>query len=174
MTTGSLNLSDVERFRGIVAARFGLQFEDSKLGFLAEVLRKRLQEGSEPSICYLDRLEADPQIEAESAALARELTINETYFFRNISQFQAFSEIVLPERITRAEFMAKMLEHKIAVGYHYAPIHLFTLYRERGFKEGMFPITERVGKQIVTLPMFYALTKNEVEHTVAAVKSILQ
>lgn len=83
-------------------------------------------------------------------------------------------QIVLPDRITRAEFMAKMLEHHIAVGYHYAPIHLFTLYRARGFKEGMFPVAEHVGKQIVSLPMFYALTKADVERTVAAVKSILQ
>ncbi|NEX59884.1 DegT/DnrJ/EryC1/StrS family aminotransferase [Noviherbaspirillum galbum] len=83
-------------------------------------------------------------------------------------------QIVLPERITRAEFMAKMLEHQIACGYHYAPIHLFTLYRERGFKEGMFPVAERVGRQIVTLPMFFALTENDVERTVGAVKSVLQ
>jgi dTDP-4-amino-4,6-dideoxygalactose transaminase len=51
---------------------------------------------------------------------------------------------------------------------------LFKLYRERGFKEGMFPIAEHIGKQIVSLPMFYALTKSDVERTVAAVKSILQ
>jgi hypothetical protein len=24
------------------------------------------------------------------------------------------------------------------IGYHYPPIHLLSLYRERGFKEGMF------------------------------------
>ena len=83
-------------------------------------------------------------------------------------------QLVLPERITRADFMAKMLEKNIGVGYHYAPIHLFTLYRERGFKEGMFPVAERVGRQIVTLPMFNALTQKDVERTVAAVKSVLQ
>jgi dTDP-4-amino-4,6-dideoxygalactose transaminase len=83
-------------------------------------------------------------------------------------------QIVLPNSITRADFMAKMLEHQIAVGYHYAPIHLFTMYRARGFKEGMFPVAEHVGKQIVTLPMFYAMSMQDVERTVAAVKSILQ
>lgn len=83
-------------------------------------------------------------------------------------------QLVLPERMTRADFMAKMLEKNIGVGYHYAPIHLFKLYRERGFKEGMFPVAERIGRQIVTLPMFYALTENDVERTVGAVKSVLQ
>jgi dTDP-4-amino-4,6-dideoxygalactose transaminase len=83
-------------------------------------------------------------------------------------------QLVLPERITRASFMAKMMEKNIGVGYHYAPIHLFKLYRERGFKEGMFPVAERVGRQIVTLPMFSAMTENDVERAVGAVESVLQ
>jgi dTDP-4-amino-4,6-dideoxygalactose transaminase len=83
-------------------------------------------------------------------------------------------QLVLPERITRATFMAKMMEKNIGVGYHYAPIHLFKLYRERGFREGMFPVAERVGRQIVTLPMFSAMTESDVERAVGAVESVLQ
>jgi dTDP-4-amino-4,6-dideoxygalactose transaminase len=83
-------------------------------------------------------------------------------------------QIILPERIKRADFMAQMLQqHNIGIGYHYAPIHLFTLYRERGFKEGMFPVAERIGRQTVTLPMFSAMTKADVERAVDAVKSVL-
>ena len=48
------------------------------------------------------------------------------------------------------------------------------LYRERGFKEGMFPVAERIGRQIVTLPMFAAMSENDVERTVGAVESVLQ
>lgn len=82
-------------------------------------------------------------------------------------------QIVLPERITRAEFMEKMKAHNIGVGYHYAPIHLFKLYRALGFKEGMFPVAERVGKQIVSLPMFYAMNESDVERTCAAMREVL-
>ncbi len=81
--------------------------------------------------------------------------------------------VVLPETVNRGEFMQKMLDVKIGLGYHYRAIHLFTLYRERGFKEGMFPIAERVGKQIVTLPLFPAMTNADVERVVSAVKSCL-
>ncbi|RJG06322.1 DegT/DnrJ/EryC1/StrS aminotransferase family protein [Noviherbaspirillum cavernae] len=83
-------------------------------------------------------------------------------------------QIVLPERITRAEFMEKMLQRNIGIGYHYPPIHLFKLYLERGFKKGMFPISEHVGRQIVTLPMFSVMTEQDVERAVAAVKAVLQ
>jgi dTDP-4-amino-4,6-dideoxygalactose transaminase len=67
-----------------------------------------------------------------------------------------------------------MKQRGIGIGYHYPAIHLLKLYRERGFKEGMFPVAERVGKRIVSLPMFSALTENEVERAVGAVKSVLQ
>jgi dTDP-4-amino-4,6-dideoxygalactose transaminase len=81
--------------------------------------------------------------------------------------------LVLPERIARAAFMRGMLDLNIGVGFHYAAIHLFTLYRQRGFREGMFPVAERVCRQIVTLPLFPAMTMSDVERVVAAVKSIL-
>ncbi len=82
-------------------------------------------------------------------------------------------QVVLPDRITRPEFMEKMKAHNIGIGFHYAPIHLFKLYRERGFKEGMFPVAERVGKQIVSLPMFYAMSESDVERTCAAMREVL-
>ncbi|SDF40969.1 MULTISPECIES: DegT/DnrJ/EryC1/StrS aminotransferase family protein [unclassified Duganella] len=85
-------------------------------------------------------------------------------------------QIILPDcgPATRADFMRAMQERfNIGTGYHYAPIHLFTLYRERGFKEGMFPIAEKIGRLTVTLPMFYAMTTADVDRAVAAVKAIL-
>ena len=75
--------------------------------------------------------------------------------------------------MARADFMAKMKERNIGVGYHYAPIHLFKLYRALGFEEGMFPEAERVGKQIVSLPMFYAMNEGDVGRTCAAMREVL-
>ena len=82
-------------------------------------------------------------------------------------------QIVLPDRITRPDFMAKMKDRNIGIGFHYAPIHLFKLYRALGFKEGMFPVAERVGKQIVSLPMFYAMNESDVERTCTAMSEVL-
>ncbi|NVM77828.1 dTDP-4-amino-4,6-dideoxygalactose transaminase [Duganella sp. SG902] len=85
-------------------------------------------------------------------------------------------QIILPDQgpTTRADFMNAMKERfNIGTGYHYAPIHLFTMYRERGFKEGMFPVAEKIGRLTVTLPMFYAMTTADVDRVAAAVKAIL-
>ncbi len=85
-------------------------------------------------------------------------------------------QIILPDNGpgTRATFMTRLQqEHNVGTGYHYAPIHLFKMYRERGFKEGMFPVSEKIGRLTVTLPMFYAMTLQDVERAVAAVKAVL-
>ncbi|MDQ2989289.1 MAG: DegT/DnrJ/EryC1/StrS aminotransferase family protein [Pseudomonadota bacterium] len=85
-------------------------------------------------------------------------------------------QIILPDRgpTTRADFMTRMKEeHNVGTGFHYAAIHLFTLYRERGFHEGMFPESERIGRLTVTLPLFYAMTEADVERSVRAVKAVL-
>ncbi|MGN6703183.1 MAG: DegT/DnrJ/EryC1/StrS family aminotransferase, partial [Burkholderiaceae bacterium] len=82
-------------------------------------------------------------------------------------------QLVLPERMRRADFMEQMMARGIGIGYHYPAIHLFSLYRARGFGDGMFPVAESVGRRIVSLPMFATMSDDDVERTVAAVKSVL-
>jgi dTDP-4-amino-4,6-dideoxygalactose transaminase len=81
--------------------------------------------------------------------------------------------LVLPEHIDRAQFMQHMLDVGIGLGFHYRAIHLFSYYRARGFTDGMFPIAERIGKQIITLPLFPAMNEVDVERVVSEVKSRL-
>jgi dTDP-4-amino-4,6-dideoxygalactose transaminase len=100
-----------------------------------------------------------------------QLPVNNTEDTEN-SNWHLF-QIILPKTVVRADFMKKMAELNIGTGFHYSPIHLFTLYRQRGFKEGMFPVAEHIGYQTVTLPMFTMLQKSDVERVVAAVKSCL-
>ncbi|TXT24190.1 MAG: glutamine--scyllo-inositol transaminase [Gallionellaceae bacterium] len=82
-------------------------------------------------------------------------------------------QIVLPQEIARAGFMEKMKARNIGCGVHYPPIHLFKLYRERGFREGMFPVAESVGRRIVTLPLFPAMAEADVERVCAAVRDVV-
>ncbi len=99
-----IDSAHVQRFRGLVAARLGLFFDDNRLDFLDEVLRRRLAAaaGVATAAAYLDRLVAGAAPGAaavELRALAHELTIAETYFFRNPDQFHAFTQVVLPARL---------------------------------------------------------------------------
>ncbi len=87
--------SEPEQFRDLVASRFGLWFEDAKLASLGELLERRARGRGLAIPHYLAQLGSDGQ---EAGALASELTVGETYFFRNSDQFRAF-EHVLEERM---------------------------------------------------------------------------
>jgi chemotaxis protein methyltransferase CheR len=99
--------NEMERFRAVIGQQIGLRFDDAKLGFLSQVLQRRLREKGWGSDVYLRELEYQPS-DSELAALARELTVGETYFFRNNEQFRALAQVVLPDRM-RARQVAKTL-----------------------------------------------------------------
>jgi chemotaxis protein methyltransferase CheR len=98
VTTVLLEPAGLERFRLIVERRFGLQHDDSKLEQLADVVRSRLAATRSPSLpSYLELLQSRGSDELR--VLAEQLTVNETFFFRNNDNFRALAELVIPERI---------------------------------------------------------------------------
>jgi chemotaxis protein methyltransferase CheR len=89
----------LSRFRAALAAHLGLHFEEARSNELSDVFG-RLCAGSEGGAAgYLARLESASPPRAVLHALVRQLTVGETYFFRNPEQLRAFAEIVLPERL---------------------------------------------------------------------------
>jgi chemotaxis protein methyltransferase CheR len=104
----SVRPEHIDGFRRIVADRLGLQFDETKLGFLAEVLRGRLAASRHAPALYLAKLESIAP-DQELRVLAQDLTVGETYFFRNIDQFQALTDVALPDR-RRAQSAHKRLQ----------------------------------------------------------------
>ncbi|MDQ7977434.1 DegT/DnrJ/EryC1/StrS aminotransferase family protein [Paraburkholderia sp. SARCC-3016] len=86
-------------------------------------------------------------------------------------------QITLPlEKLSvdRAGFMGALKERGIGSGVHYPAIHLFSLYRARGFREGMFPHAERFGATTVTLPLFTQMNERDVARVCRAVDEICE
>ena len=56
--------------------------------------------------------------------------------------------------------------HRNGIGakVYFPPVHLMPLYRKLGWKEGDLPITERVAKEVITLPMYPDLTVMEMDY----------
>jgi dTDP-4-amino-4,6-dideoxygalactose transaminase len=74
----------------------------------------------------------------------------------------------------RDELRAHLDEQGISTGIHYpVPVHLQPAYRQLGYSVGNFPITERLTREIVSLPMHPFLTRADVEHVAAAIASFL-
>jgi dTDP-4-amino-4,6-dideoxygalactose transaminase len=86
-------------------------------------------------------------------------------------------QVVLPEaRLTlkRADVMAQLHAAGIGTGVHYPAIHLFALYQRLGWKAGDYPHAEYAGRNILTLPLFPAMTVADVTRVTTALISILQ
>ncbi len=71
----------------------------------------------------------------------------------------------------RDNILSHMKEHGILlnVSYRY-PIHLIKAYLYLGYREGDFPVTESVSKQIFSLPMYPELTVKEQDRVMETLK----
>jgi dTDP-4-amino-4,6-dideoxygalactose transaminase len=83
-------------------------------------------------------------------------------------------QIVPPPQVQRAALMQALKDRGITTGVHYPPIHLFSLYRERGFKPGDFPHAETVGASILTLPLFPGMQDSDVTRVTDALDAVLR
>jgi len=71
--------------------------------------------------------------------------------------------VKLAEGIDRDAAFARLRDEKIGANVHYAPVYLHSFYRQRGYGEGIAPIAERASRQLLTLPMFPAMTAADVQ-----------
>jgi dTDP-4-amino-4,6-dideoxygalactose transaminase len=85
-------------------------------------------------------------------------------------------QVVLPEarlNVPRATLMSELHAAGIGTGVHYPAIHLFAVYRRLGWKEGDLPLAEQVCRNILTLPLFPAMTEADVARVAAELHRVL-
>ena len=77
--------------------------------------------------------------------------------------------------VGRAEIFRALRAENIGVNVHYIPVHLHPYYRERfGYKGGEFPVAEAAYEQLLSLPMFPAMTDADVDDVVRAMGKVLE
>jgi dTDP-4-amino-4,6-dideoxygalactose transaminase len=75
----------------------------------------------------------------------------------------------------RGDLVAKLSAENIGTGIHYPiPLHLQKAYSHLGYKVGDFPVSERLAKEIVSLPMCPTLTAEEQARVCETIAQILK
>ncbi len=76
-----------------------------------------------------------------------------------ITNWHMFQVLLPASRLQggRAAVMQMLRDAGIGAGVHYPALHLFSFYRDQGWREGMLPHSERIGRSILTLPLFPAM-----------------
>ncbi len=74
----------------------------------------------------------------------------------------------------RPQIFRALRAENIGVNVHYIPVHLHPYYRERfDFKGGEFPVAESAYERLISLPMFHAMTGQDVKDVIAAVTKVI-
>jgi len=64
-----------------------------------------------------------------------------------------------------------MIKKGIGVKIYFHPVHLTRFYRSLfGFKGGELPVTEKISREVISLPMYPSLTKNEINYVIESIK----
>lgn len=74
---------------------------------------------------------------------------------------------------SRREFFDAMLAENIWCQVHYVPVYWFPYYQHLGYKKGLCPVAEEVYKGIVSIPLYPAMTDQDVEDVLKAVKKVV-
>ena len=75
--------------------------------------------------------------------------------------------------MSRNDILETFKAWDILLGMHYPAMHLFDLYRQLGYGRGDFPVAEQIGDQTFTLPLFPAMTTDDVDRVVAVFNELL-
>ncbi|MDE7013740.1 MAG: UDP-4-amino-4,6-dideoxy-N-acetyl-beta-L-altrosamine transaminase [Kineothrix sp.] len=83
---------------------------------------------------------------------------------------------LVPERLSigRKEFFDALAAENICCNVHYIPTYYFPYYRKLGYEKGICPKAEKLYEEIISLPLYYAMTKQDVEDVIEAVTKIAE
>jgi len=91
--------------------------------------------------------------------------------FAKVADFADLYVIMVEDRDALQEFLG---DKGIATGLHYPlPLHMQKAYEHLGYKEGDFPITERIAKRLLSLPMYPELTRAQIKYVTDSVKEFM-
>ncbi len=103
MSSPQLSDEKFKQIRDLLYKESGMYFSDTKKYLLEDKLSKRLAEAKVSTFDeYYYLLKYGPTRREELAKLFDQVTINETSFFRNMHQLQAFEKEIIPDLIKKS------------------------------------------------------------------------
>jgi dTDP-4-amino-4,6-dideoxygalactose transaminase len=76
-------------------------------------------------------------------------------------------------KMSRKQFIDEMGRREIGIGISYEAMHLTSLFRAKGHREGEFPNAERIARETVTLPLTADMGVADVDRVCGALEEIL-
>lgn len=79
------------------------------------------------------------------------------------------------ERLTcdRRQFFDALRAENVIPQVHYLPVYYHSYYEKLGYQKGICPNAEKLYEEIMSIPLYFSLTDEEVSDTICAVKKIV-
>ncbi len=74
--------------------------------------------------------------------------------------------------IDRRQFFEALAAENICCNVHYIPTYYFPYYQRLGYEKGLCPKAEKLYEEIISLPLYYAMTDKDVQDVICAVTKI--
>lgn len=74
---------------------------------------------------------------------------------------------------TRREFFDALYAENVCPQVHYLPVYWHSYYEKLGYEKGLCPNAEAYYQWAMSIPLYYALTDEDVEDTIRAVKKVV-
>lgn len=133
-------------------------------------------------VSQLDKLESFIQRRKEIVARYDEAfsKIPELYVQQEIPESDTVRHLYIlrirPERLTRnrREFFDAMAAENICCNVHYIPVYYHPYYEGLGYRRGLCPQAEKLYEEMMSLPLYYAMTDQDVEDVIHAVIKVVE
>ncbi len=76
-------------------------------------------------------------------------------------------------KCSRREFFDALIGENICPQVHYLPVYYHSYYESLGYKKGLCPNAEKLYERILSIPLFYSMTDEDVQSVIKAVKKII-
>ena len=76
--------------------------------------------------------------------------------------------------IDRKQFFEALAAENICCNVHYIPTYYFPYYQRLGYEKGLCPKAEKLYEEIISLPLYYAMTDKDVQDVIYAVTRIAE
>ncbi len=76
--------------------------------------------------------------------------------------------------INRKQFFEALAAENICCNVHYIPTYYFPYYEKLGYKRGICPKAEKLYEEIISLPLYYTMTDQDVQDVIGAVTKIAE
>ncbi|MBO8161758.1 MAG: DegT/DnrJ/EryC1/StrS family aminotransferase [Thermosipho sp. (in: Bacteria)] len=88
--------------------------------------------------------------------------------------YQLYTIKVSEGKKIRDELMAYLAKKGISTKVYFEPAHKYTIFRKLGYSNVKLPVTEKVSSQVLSLPMYPHMTKEELDYIVTSIREFFR